>query len=153
MMSLCKCEVKERSVLVRVGHLFLILWIRSHRMRTKPRAHTATINSCVILVNGKRKNYLVKQVYDGNATKVSDHNKQACNMPICLELKQKRIKLVPLQMHTGQSVGKQVKAMSVCRDDLSTVGMQSVSGNPIQYWSKIDEFMESGDLLDLCGNE
>jgi len=50
MMSLCNCEVKERSVLVRVGHLFLIPQIRSHRMRAKPRAHTAIINSCVILV-------------------------------------------------------------------------------------------------------
>jgi len=28
----------------------LIPWIRSHRMRTKPRAHTAIVDSCVILV-------------------------------------------------------------------------------------------------------
>ncbi len=52
MMSLHDCEVRERSVLVRVSHLFLILQIRSHRMRTKPRAHTAIIYSCVILVIG-----------------------------------------------------------------------------------------------------
>jgi len=51
MMSLCECEVKERSVLVRVSHPFLIPRIRSHRMRTKPRAHTAIVHSCVILVN------------------------------------------------------------------------------------------------------
>jgi len=51
MMSLCDCEVKEWSVLVRVGCPFLIPRIRSHRMRTKPRAHTAIIHSCVILVS------------------------------------------------------------------------------------------------------
>jgi len=56
-------------------------------------------------------------------------------------------------VHTGQSFGKQVKPTSMCRDDVSTVGMQSVSDNHIQYWSQIDEFMESGELLDLCGNE
>jgi len=41
----------EWSVLVRVGHPFLIPQTRPHRMRTKPRAHTAIINSCVILVS------------------------------------------------------------------------------------------------------
>jgi len=44
----------EWSVLVRVtSHPFMIPQIRSHRMRTKPRAHTVIINSCVILVNEK----------------------------------------------------------------------------------------------------
>jgi len=42
--------VKGRSVLVMVGCPFLIPWISSHRMRTKPRAHTVIVNSCVILV-------------------------------------------------------------------------------------------------------
>ncbi len=51
MMSLSKCEVKERSGLVRVHGLFLFPQIGSHRMRTKSRAHTAIIDSCVILVN------------------------------------------------------------------------------------------------------
>jgi len=37
--------------LVRVSHPFLILQIRSHRMRTKPRAHMAVAYSHVILVN------------------------------------------------------------------------------------------------------
>ena len=41
---------RERSVLVRVGHLFLIPWIRSHRMRRKPRAHMAIAYAHVILV-------------------------------------------------------------------------------------------------------
>ncbi len=50
MMSLIDCEVKEQSGLVRVHGLFLVLWIRSHRMRTKPRAHIMIVNSCVILV-------------------------------------------------------------------------------------------------------
>jgi len=44
--------------------------------------------------------------------------------------------------------------MSICRDDMSTVTCwnATVSENHIQYWSKIDEFMESGYLLNLCGN-
>jgi len=50
MMSLCDHEVRGRSVLVRVGHQFLIPWIRSHRMRTKSRAYMAITYSCVILV-------------------------------------------------------------------------------------------------------
>ena len=50
MMSWWNCEVMEWSVLVRVGHPFLIPQIRSHRMRTKPRAHMAIAYSCVILV-------------------------------------------------------------------------------------------------------
>jgi len=50
MISLCDCEVRGWSALVRVGCPFLVPQIRSHRMRTKLRAHTAIIHSCVILV-------------------------------------------------------------------------------------------------------
>jgi len=49
-MSLCECEVEEESVLVRVGCLFLIPLKRSHKMRTKPRAHMAIAYSHMILV-------------------------------------------------------------------------------------------------------
>jgi len=50
MMSLSDCEVKKWSGLVRVHGPFLVPWVRPHRMRTKPRAHTAIVHSCVILV-------------------------------------------------------------------------------------------------------
>jgi len=58
-----ECEVKERSGLVRGHGLFLFPWIRSHRMRTKPRAHTAFVISCVILVNNKM-NELVSKIFN-----------------------------------------------------------------------------------------
>jgi len=67
--------------------------------------------------NGKRKNYLEQQTYDGNVAKSSVHNNQGCNIQTSLEHQNKRMKSAPLQMNTGQSFGKQVKAMSMCRDD------------------------------------
>jgi len=47
----------------------------------------------------------------------------------------KRLESAPVQMHTCQSFGNQVKPMPMCRDDVSTVGMQSVSYNHFQYES------------------
>ena len=55
-------EVMRQSVLVRVGGLFLIPWMRSHRMRTKPRAHTAIVHSCVILVTKHNVKILLKSL-------------------------------------------------------------------------------------------
>jgi len=38
-------------------------------------------------------------------------------------------------------------------DNVSTVQMKSVSDNHFQYWSQRNEFMELGELIDLCDNE
>ena len=42
---------------------------------------------------------------------------------------------------------------AIKRDEVSTVGMQSVTDNQLQYWSHIDDYMEMGELDDLCGND
>ena len=63
------------------------------------------------------------------------------------------MKSMPIQMHAGCSFGKQAIEKPMFRDDVSTLGMQSITENHLQYWSQIDEFMELGDLLDLCGND
>jgi len=92
-------------------------------------------------------------VFDGNVAKVSVHNKQGCNIQMSLECTHKRMKSVSVHLHTGHSFGKQALAKPMYRDDVSTVGMQSVTDNHIPYWSQIDEFMNLGDLVDLCGND
>jgi len=83
----------------------------------------------------KRKNCSDKQVFDGNVAKAPVCNKQGCNIQMSLECTYKRMKSAHLQMHTGCSFGKQAMAKPMCRDDVSTVRMQSVTENHIQYWS------------------
>jgi len=56
-------------------------------------------------------------------------------------------------MHMLQYYGKKVEHMLVYRDDMSTVGMQSICDNHLQYWSQINDYMELGELVDHCGNE
>jgi len=73
--------------------------------------------------NEKRKNCFDKQMYDGSVAKVSVHNKQACNIQMSLEWTHKKMKSAPVQMHAGCSFGNQAMAKSMCRDDVSTVGL------------------------------
>ena len=56
---------------------------------------------------------------------------QGCIFETSVQQLHKKMKSVPIQMYVGHSFGKQ----AMYRDDVSTLGMQSVTENHLQYWS------------------
>ena len=148
--SECKGSVEKQSG--RIGESKIPTFVKF--------CHVASCNTNVCnemsngnIDNGKRKNCSDKHMFDDNVAKVPVCKTQGCNIEMSLQHTHKKMKSVPIQMHAGYSFGKQAMAKPMCRDDVSTLGMQSITENHLQYWSQIDEFMELGDLLDLCGND
>jgi len=92
------------------------------------------MNYCSI-DNGKRKNCSDVDMHDDNVAKLPVHKMQGCIFETSVQQLHKKMKSVPIQMHVGCSFGKQAMAKPMYRDDVSTLGMQSVTENLLQYWS------------------
>jgi len=77
------------------------------------------------------------------------------NLPV--QYRCKLFTALSLPRQSSQSVAyglaNGVHDAAIKRDEVSTVGMQSVTDNQLQYWSHIDDYMEMGELDDLCGND
>jgi len=133
--SECKGSVEKQSG--RIGESKIPTFVKFR--------HVASCNTNVCnemsngnIDNGKRKNYSDKHVFDDNVAKVPVCKTQGCIIEMSLQHTHKKMKSVPIQMHAGHSFGKQTMAKPMYRDDVSTLGMQSITENHLQYWSQID---------------
>jgi len=97
------------------------------------------------------KHNLCNGVHKSNQCDVDMHNKlpvqYRCKLFTALLLSRQSFQSVACGLANG------VNDATIETDDVSTVGMQSVTNNQLQYWSCIDDYMETGQLDDLCGND